>query len=103
MMRSLTKPLDCRGRCFSILLATVAFVAVTFQFPWPRLHSWPLLFVSFVHGYVRGRYFSIPLATVAFVAVTFQFFWPRLRSWPLLFVSFVHGYVRGRYFSIPLA
>ncbi len=95
--------LSFRGRYFSFLLATVHFVAVAFRFFWPRVISWPLLFVSFGHGSSRGRYFSFLLATVHFVAVTFRFFWPPFISWPLLFVSFGHRSICGRYFSFLLA
>src|SRR5699024_3481189 len=70
-----------RGHFFSILLATVQSVAVSFQFFWPPFNPWTFLFVSFGHRLIRGRCFSILLATVQSVDISFQFFWPISVTW----------------------
>src|SRR5699024_5435212 len=92
-----------RGRCFSILLATVQSVAVAFQFFWPPFNPWTFLFVSFGHRLIRGRYFSFLFSTARSVAVAFLFFWPPFNPCSFLFLSFGHRLIRGRYFSFLLA
>src|SRR5699024_10908250 len=59
-----------RGHFFSILLATVQFVAVAFQFLWPPFDPWTFLFDSFGHRSIRGHFFSILLATVQSVYIS---------------------------------
>ena len=56
----------------SILLAAVAFVAVTFRFFWPRFDPWTFLFISFGHRWIRGHFFSFLLATVGSVDFSFH-------------------------------